>query len=93
MRRVLVSTSRFRRAYERSSPLLHELVDKALRELGEYLQTRRAPVGLGLKKLGAGVYEARAGLELRIVFVEEGSKVVLALLGSHQEVRRFLRRQ
>ena len=45
-----------------------------------------------LKKLGHGVYEFRAGLALRGVYVQEGSVLALALLGSHNEVRRFLRR-
>ena len=50
-------------------------------------------MGLGLKKLGPGVFEARAGLGLRIVYVEEGNRMMLALLGNHDEVRRFLRQQ
>ena len=63
---------------------------KALRLLQHYLETGEAPVGLGLKKLGQGVYEFRVGLALRGVWVEEGPLVALALLGSHDEVRRFL---
>lgn len=65
---------------------------KALRFLQHYLAAGEAPVGLGLKKLGQGVYEFRAGLALRGVYVEEGELLALTLLGSHDEVRRFLKR-
>ena len=93
MSRVLVYTARFRRAYHRLQEPDQHLVDHALAGLTEYLETGRATMGLGLKKLGPGVFEARAGLGLRIVYVEEGDRVMLALLGNHDEVRRFLRRQ
>ena len=65
---------------------------KALRLLQQYLELGRAPAGLGLKKLGPGVYEFRAGLALRGIYVEEGHVLALALLGSHDEVHRFLKR-
>lgn len=93
MARVLVYTARFRRAYHRLQESEQHLVDHALTGLAAYLETGCAPVGLGLKKLGSGVFEARAGLGLRIVYVEEGDRLILALLGHHDEVRRFLRRQ
>ena len=91
MSRVLVDTARFRRAYHRLQESEQHLVDHALTGLAEYLDTGRAAIGLGLKKLGPGVFEARAGLGLRIVYVEEGNRMMLALLGHHDEVRRFLR--
>ena len=91
MARHLVVKARFQRAYDRLSPPEQDLVKKALRLLQHYLETGHAPGGLGLKKLGPGVYEFRAGLALRGVYVEEGSVLALALLGSHDEVRRFLK--
>ncbi|MBI4563231.1 MAG: hypothetical protein HY716_00870 [Planctomycetes bacterium] len=93
MVRVLVSTDRFRRAYHKLAEPQQRLVDEALRQLAQVLKSNHTPVGLGLKKLGPGVFEVRAGLALRIVYVQEGSKVALALLGNHDDVRRFLRRQ
>ncbi len=91
--RVFVSTAWFRRAYRRLQSQDQEIVDRALLRLADYFRTGRASVGLGVKKFGDGVLEARAGLALRVVYVDEGTKVVLALLGSHDDVRRFLRRQ
>mgnify|MGYP001607347341 FL=1 len=89
----MVYTARFRRAYHRLQGPDQHLVDHALAGLAEYLETGRAAMGLGLKNLGPGGFEARAGLGLRIVYVEDGNRVMLALLGNHDEVRRFLRRQ
>ena len=93
MGRVIVSSAKFRRAYHRLPGAERQLIDYALRQLATYLDTRHASVGLGIKKLAAGVFEVRAGLSLRIVYVEEGPRVVLALLGNHDEVHRFLKRQ
>ncbi len=92
MARQLIVKAGFHRAYDKLSSGERELVKKALRFLEEYLRTGQAPAGLGLKKLGPGVYEFRAGLALRGVYVEEGLALALALLGSHEAVRRFLKR-
>ena len=91
MVRQLIVKARFQRAFDTLPAPEQDLAKKALRLLQQYLETGHAPVGLGLKKLGPGVYEFRVGLALRGVYVEEGSVLALALLGSHDEVRRFLR--
>ena len=93
MNRPLVSTERFERAYRRLNSLDQQIVDGAVFRLARYLETRQASVGLGVKKLGTGIFEVRVGLSLRIVYIKEGPKVFLALLGNHDEVRRFLSRQ
>ena len=92
MPRRLVVKSRFQRAYDRLSADDQARVKGALRAFHMYLATGQAPVGLGVRKLISGVYEFRVGLTLRVVVVEEGEVLALALLGSHDEVHRFLRR-
>jgi hypothetical protein len=48
--------------------------------------------GLGIRKVHAsGVWEARVGLGLRMVFLLSPSELVLVTVGSHDDVRRFLR--
>jgi mRNA-degrading endonuclease YafQ of YafQ-DinJ toxin-antitoxin module len=48
--------------------------------------------GLGLRKLHAsGVWEARVGLGLRLVFALEAGLLTLVRVGSHEDVRRYLR--
>ena len=93
MPRQVVAKARFLRAYHRLSDADRGLVDSALRHFQDYLHTGHAPVGLGIKHVGGRTYELRVSLALRIVYVIEGSEVALSLLGNHDEVRRFLRRQ
>jgi mRNA-degrading endonuclease YafQ of YafQ-DinJ toxin-antitoxin module len=48
--------------------------------------------GLGIRKLHAsGIWEARVGLGLRLVFALERDRMTLVRIGTHEEVRRFLR--
>jgi mRNA-degrading endonuclease YafQ of YafQ-DinJ toxin-antitoxin module len=48
--------------------------------------------GLGIRKLhGSGIWEARVGLGLRVVFALEPDRMTLARVGTHEEVRRSLR--
>ena len=93
MRRPVVVKKGFERAYVRLSPLNKQFVDEALKSFSHYLVTRRAPVGLGITHLGSQTYEFRAGLDLRIVYLAHEDQITLALLGSHDEVRRFLKNQ
>ena len=93
MPRQLVAKAGFNRSYSRLPVADQRLVDEALRRFQHYLQTNEAPVGLGLKHLAGRTYEFRAGLALRIVYVAEQDQIVLVLLGNHDEVRRFLKRQ
>jgi mRNA-degrading endonuclease YafQ of YafQ-DinJ toxin-antitoxin module len=48
--------------------------------------------GLGIRKLHpSGIWEARVGLGLRMVFGLETDLLTLVRVGSHEEIRRFLR--
>lgn len=48
--------------------------------------------GLGIRKLHAsGIWEARVGLGLRLVFAIERDRITLVRIGTHEDVRRFLR--
>ena len=48
--------------------------------------------GLGIRKLHpSGIWEARVGLGLRLVFTQEHGLLTLVLVGTHEDVRRFLR--
>ena len=48
--------------------------------------------GLGLRKLHrSGLWEARVGLGLRIVFGLQPDLLALVRAGSHEDVRRYLR--
>ena len=48
--------------------------------------------GLGIRKLHAsGIWEARVGLGLRVVYVLETNLLTLVRVGAHDEIRRYLR--
>lgn len=48
--------------------------------------------GLGLRKIhSSGIYEARIGLGLRVVFGFDQSNLFLHRVGSHDEIRRYLK--
>jgi mRNA-degrading endonuclease YafQ of YafQ-DinJ toxin-antitoxin module len=49
-------------------------------------------LGLGLRKLHAsGFWEARVGLGLRLVFAVAEGTLTLVRVGTHEDVRRFLK--
>jgi mRNA-degrading endonuclease RelE of RelBE toxin-antitoxin system len=48
--------------------------------------------GLGIRKLHAsGIWKARVGLGLRIVFTLASDTLTLVRVGTHDDVRKFLR--
>ena len=87
---------RFLEAFDSLSVKDQALVREADREIRAYHDRQRAPVGLRIKKLlqagDQAVYEARPSLALRMIWAESGSLAAFLLLGSHDEVRRLLRR-
>jgi hypothetical protein len=48
--------------------------------------------GAGIRKLhGSGIWEARLGLGLQLVFALERGMLALARVGTHDEIRRYLK--
>lgn len=47
--------------------------------------------GLGIRRLRRGVYEARVGLKVRVLFERDGDLLVIKMLGHHDDLRRYLR--
>jgi mRNA-degrading endonuclease YafQ of YafQ-DinJ toxin-antitoxin module len=72
---------------------VHRLaVFDAILALPRAVSDPHAHAGLGIRKLHAsGIWEARVGLGLRIVFGLEANLLTLVRAGSHDEIRRFLR--
>ena len=47
--------------------------------------------GLGIRKIhSSGIYEARVGLGLRVVFALRVDQAILVRVGSHEDVRKYL---
>lgn len=50
-----------------------------------------AHAGLGIRKLRGRWFECRAGLDVRLLFFAEKSRLTFHLAGDHHDVKRFLR--
>jgi hypothetical protein len=51
-----------------------------------------SPRGLGIRKLGAKLFEFRGNRGLRFVFLDRGAELFVSFLGNHDEIRALLRR-
>ncbi|OGR84484.1 MAG: hypothetical protein A2901_01335 [Elusimicrobia bacterium RIFCSPLOWO2_01_FULL_54_10] len=71
------------------------LVRETVHQIQDYHKTRQAAYGLRIKKLFQSsegkVFEARPTIALRILWVEGEGIVSFVLLGSRDEVRRYLK--
>jgi len=70
---------------------LKELILEADQQIKSYLETQNAPYGLRVKKIGPKTFEARVTDKMRIVWVREEENVYFCLLGTHDEIRRFIK--
>jgi mRNA-degrading endonuclease RelE of RelBE toxin-antitoxin system len=88
----LALTERFQRAVRGLDESQRTAVFNAILALPKALGDPHSHRGLGIRKLHAsGIWEARIGLGLRLVFTQEPWLVTLVLVGTHDDVRRFLR--
>ena len=67
-----------------------EQVKKAIGLLVAFFETGDLPHGLGLKSLKRGLWEIRAGLSDRVIFLKRKDVIHFTLIGSHDEVKKFL---
>jgi hypothetical protein len=75
-----------------ASPEDQAAVIKVLGELRAALHDPQRRAGIGLRKLHpTRLWEVRIGLKLRALFRQEGEDAIFMLLGTHDEVQRFLR--
>ena len=65
---------------------------EAIRQLVVFFETRQQPEGLGLKRLRENYWELRAGMSDRVIFRLTGDLVEFVIVGNHDEIRRFLRK-
>ena len=77
------------RAYPK--PLRIE-IGKAIDRLQESLGHPHQHAGLGIRKLVKSYFEIRVGLELRLIFKVERNAITFTFAGTHDEIRKFLKR-
>lgn len=63
----------------------------ALCELSESFGQPHTHSGIGIRKLGAKLFECRGSLSLRFIFQDRPTDLFVAFLGSHDEVKALLR--
>ena len=87
--------ARYLKQFDRCSRQEQVLIHEADRQVRAYYATHQAPFGLRMKHLHATgslkVFEARATQATRIVWVEQDDAVYFGLVGSHDDVTRYLR--
>ena len=88
--RILL-TKRFLACVKKLSTADATAVDAALEGLAETFGTPHMHTGQSIRVLRAPVYELRASLTLRVVFVRSRDALLVDFVGSHDEVRAFLK--
>ncbi|MFC1709558.1 hypothetical protein ACFL2J_05860 [Candidatus Omnitrophota bacterium] len=91
MKQVYILPS-FERSIKKLDPRQKRLVAKSLDDLNEFVLTGEVPFGFRFKKINHDKYEFRVDIRLRIVVKAEGDIFHLVLAGSHDDVRRYLRK-
>lgn len=85
-------TARFQRDVKGLSKDERGAVFDVLLALPQTVGDPHAHSGLGIRKLhGSGIWEARVGRGLRLVFAVEPDLLTLVRVGTHADVQRFLR--
>jgi hypothetical protein len=64
---------------------------QAVCELAEAFGRPHLHSGLGIRKLGQGLFECRGTLGLRFVFQDRPTELFVSFLGNHDEVKMLLR--
>ena len=85
------STPSFTRYFGKLDPQQKANVKEAINKLINAYTFEPLPAGLGLKKLRQNLWEIRVSLGGRILFSILGDKVSFILVGSHDDIRKYLK--
>ena len=59
-----------------------------------FLETKSRPTkGIGIKKLRKNFWEVRISLKLRILFEIQKGSLIFILVGSHDDIKRYIRKR
>lgn len=73
-------------------PQVKESAKEAAGKIIDFYELRIKAPGLGVKRLRGDIWEARAGIKIRILYLLDGEYLRFVLAGTHDEVRKFLSR-
>lgn len=83
--------SSYDRSFKKLDTSIQEKTISAIDSLLEFIETRKKPEGLGLKKLYKDYWEIRLDIRNRIIFELKGEILNIAFVGDHNEVKRFIK--
>ena len=86
-------SKRFLKSLATLSDAEYVRVEQSLQLLQTQWGSPHTHSGLSLRRLRAGYFECRAGLDLRIVFRATPSGLDLVMASNHDDVRRLLRNE
>ena len=86
----------FRKSFEKSlkkgNPKDKENVYAVCQTILDVLEKQERPSqGIGLKKLEKTFWEIRVNIHIRIIFEWQEDRIKFLLVGSHDEIKRFLK--
>ena len=88
----LALTERFQRDVKDLEEEQRAAVFEAILSLPRAIGESHLHSGLGIRKLHrSGIWEARLGLGLRLVFAVQKEVLTLVRVGTHQDIQRYLR--
>jgi mRNA-degrading endonuclease RelE of RelBE toxin-antitoxin system len=90
MRKVAVLPS-LERSLKKLSPSQRKQLSESLQAFNVFLTIGELSPGLGFKKINHDKYELRVDIRLRVILKAEAEVFYLVLVGSHDDVKRYLR--
>jgi mRNA-degrading endonuclease YafQ of YafQ-DinJ toxin-antitoxin module len=81
----------FLKGFDSYQQIEQELILDTIEKIKDYLENNNASFGLRIKRLSTRIYEARINIYLRIVYFREKDIVKFVCLGSHDDIKRFLK--
>ena len=91
MKKIIVLPS-FDRSIKRLTPGERGQLTESLERFNHFLLKGELSVGLGFKKINHDKYEFRINIRQRVVFKQDHDAVYLVLVGSHDEIRKYLKK-
>lgn len=87
---MILTRPSYLRAFNRLSSTQQAAVNAAMGRLQEIFGRPHMHAGIGIRPFG-GFYECRIGRDLRVLFIFDRGDFVLATVGNHDAVARFIR--
>jgi mRNA-degrading endonuclease RelE of RelBE toxin-antitoxin system len=82
----------FLKALDKLDPQVKAGAKEAVGKVIDFYERRLKAPGLGVKRLRGRIWEARADLKIRVLYLLQGDELRFVLAGTHDDVRKFLSR-